>query len=671
MAASASQAQQISLFEEKPFEREAFALQLAEKASTDKEAARVWALANNKPMRVDDGRQVMELMAVRNGKPVYYITHNSNAAISSAANKVRTTAPYNLDGAGINVGVWDAGAVRTSHQEFDSGRAVVKDGYTTTHYHATHVAGTIGAKGVQTNAKGMAPSASIHSYYWNSDISEMTTAAATAPGQTGNKIYLSNHSYGQGVGWTQGTFYDNRDEFGQYNSEARTVDQVLYNAQYYLPFWSSGNDRTDGTSSSSPVGDGYYKGGYDIISHEAIGKNVMTVGAVNDAVSGGNRYPSAGTYTSFTSWGPADDGRIKPDIVANGYQLYSTDDDDDSDYTTLSGTSMSSPSACGSAALLVEYYKELFSGGAMRASTLKGLIIHTATDLGRAGPDYQYGWGLMNTLAAAQLLEDYASGSLNRLREDSLSSTANPSDSFVVSASGEPFRVTLCWTDPPGTAQSGDDIRTPALVNDLDLTITGPGGTRYPYTLSYASPAATATTGDNDVDNVEQIYVASPTPGIYTITINYEGSSLSGGTQRYSLFIDGVSSDSDGDQMPDYWEQQYFSSTTGAVATADSDGDGTDNLTEYIAGTLPNNPNSVFKVTSYSANHTGGTPFVVNWTTEEGRVYSVSYTYNLKYVDFAPFPDATDLPSSQNSYTDTVSHAVSPIFYRVDVKIGE
>jgi hypothetical protein len=331
---------------------------------------------------------------------------------------------------------------------------------------------------------------------------------------------------------------------------------------------------------------------------------------------------------------------------------------------------MSSPSACGSAALLVEYYKELFPpNGAMRASTLKGLIIHTADDRGRPGPDYQYGWGLMNTKAAADLLKEYAEGATTKLHEATVT-PAQKTDTYSFQWNGvDPIRVTLCWTDPAGSEDSGDDDRTPDLVNDLDLKVTGPGGLYYPYKLAYANPTANATANsENNVDNVEQVYIASPSAGIYTITVDYDGA-LSGGNQWYSLLVSGDSKDSDADSIPDSWESLYFSSPTGAVATADSDGDGSDNLTEYIAGTIPTDAASVFKVTSHSASPAGGTPFILNWSTVPGRLYSVSHTYNLQYVDFVEFPDAIDLPHTQNSYTDTVNHAESLQLYRIDVKL--
>lgn len=670
LLAVSANAQKYSQFDEHPSERSALVARLAKQAADDRKEAREWAKANGKKERFEANGVLYELAAVRNGKPLYYKTLNSSAAISTAANKVRGTSPYSVSGSGVKVGVWDGGSVFTSHQEV-VGRVTVKDGTPSSHYHATHVGGTIIASGVVSSAKGMASSATIDSYDWFSDRSEMAGAAATAPGQP-QGLYLSNHSYGYAAGWEKpgSTWEFNGFEvFGQYHSYSVETDQFVYNSQYYLPFWSAGNDRGD-SGSGSPAGDGAYKLGYDTISHNAIAKNVMTVGAVNDAVAGTARSTVNATMASFSSWGPADDGRIKPDIVANGVGLYSCYNGHAADYSSMSGTSMSSPNACGSAALLIDYYDNRFPGQAMRASTLKGLIIHTADNLGRPGPDYQYGWGLMNTLAAAELIKNYAEGNAMRMTEATLANN-NKSDSYTVFSDGSaPLRVTLCWTDPAGPQQSASDSRTPVLVNDLDLKITGPSGTIYPYKLDVENPSANATTGENHIDNVEQVYIATPVAGSYTITVDTDEVTLSGNTQWYSLLTSGISADTDGDGLSDGWESMYFASPTGAVAAADSDGDGASNWEEYVAGTNPTNSASVFKISTHQAS-AGGAPFIIKWTTVPGRLYSVGWTYNLVYVPFENNILASNLAHTINSYTDTVQRAQQQIFYRVEVKPGQ
>lgn len=333
---------------------------------------------------------------------------------------------------------------------------------------------------------------------------------------------------------------------------------------------------------------------------------------------------------------------------------------------------MSSPNACGSAALLVDYYDDLFPGEAMRASTLKGLIIHTADDLGNPGPDYSYGWGLMNTLAAAQLLQDYSTNPI-RLTEESVK-VAQQSDTYVFFCDGsKPVRATLCWTDPKSLSTTANDSRTSRLVNDLDLKIVGPGGTYWPYKLDYNNPTANATASlENNIDNVEQVYIAAPEAGQYTVTVDYDGP-LTDNIQLYSLLISGsVSGDSDEDGMPNDWEIQYFGGYTNAVAEVDADGDGLDNLSEYISGYDPTDSNSVFKVTGYEAPPAGSSaPFILTWNPVAGRFYTVGYNDNLLTSDFAEIPDAIDLPYTQNSYTDTVDRIGSMHFYRVEVRLDQ
>jgi len=180
-------AQKLSRFEAHPEERRVLAARLSERASADRQGARIWAKANGKPMRFERDGVLYELKAIWEGKPLYYKTYNVNAAISTAADQVRDAIPYNLDGDGVTVGVWDGGEVLTSHQEF-GGRVTDKNS-TQPNFHATHVGGTIGASGVDAGAKGMAPAVLIDSYDWNLDLEEMTAAAASAPGQT-DMIYL-------------------------------------------------------------------------------------------------------------------------------------------------------------------------------------------------------------------------------------------------------------------------------------------------------------------------------------------------------------------------------------------------------------------------------------------------------------------------------------------------
>jgi autotransporter-associated beta strand protein len=541
--------------------------------------ARAKGKAMGLPLRREKpGGGVQELIDFEGEKPVYLETKNANAAISTAANLVRTS-PYMLDGSGLTVGVWDAAGGRPTHQEFATDSRLTNMNGTAMNYHSMHVAGTIAALGVDALSRGMANNARINSYDWNSDISEMGTAGATAAGQTATKLYLSNHSYGTADGWDGNTWtgtgtdqnaYDS--DFGQYSSGASSMDSTAYNTPYFLSFWAAGNDRSNNPSTNSqvviggvtvsynpaihPQGDGIYRGGYETISYRSTAKNILTIGAVNDAVTSSVRDLAKATIASLSSTGPTDDGRIKPDLVANGVGLKSTYETSDTAYGTISGTSMATPNACGSATLLVDQYNRLF-GSAMRSSTLKALLIHTADDIGNPGPDYFFGWGLMNVKKAADIIANHsANPALQQIAEGRLTTTTT-SQTYAFNWDGiSPLRATVAWTDPAGTAISSHDSRTARLVNNLNLKLIAPNGTEYsPYVMPFvgtwtvASMSQNATTGINNTDNVEQVYVANPAQsGSWQAVVSYTGG-LTNSQQDYGLVLSGLQQQAD-EQAP-------------------------------------------------------------------------------------------------------------------------
>ena len=523
-----------------------------------------------------------------NGEPLYFVTYNANAAISTGANLLQA-APYSLDGAGLILGVWDGGIARYTHQEL-AGRVSVKDGAGFSD-HATHVVGTMIASGLVPAAKGMATAASVYSYDWNNDKSEMISMGA-ALSSDATKVFISNHSYGYLRGWnytgndrpakqpprlwewrgtgTNATLYN--AYFGLYSESARDSDAIACSAPYYLMFRAAGNDRGDNPKEGQavfvpgysnvvsysqalhPPGDGVYRGGFDTIANDALAKNVVTIGSVSAAVADGVRDVSQASISSFSCWGPTDDGRIKPDLVADGEKVYSAQFGTDISYRAIDGTSMATPNASGTAALVMKEYMNLF-GGAMRSSTLKGLLIHTADDLGNPGPDYKYGWGLVNGKAAVDLVRDHKNKpDKARISEKQLTTSSTSLTQDFYSDGVSPIRVTLCWTDPAGAAVTTSDLRSPRLRNDLDLKVTGPGGSQHlPYVMPFvgtwtqASMNSPAVTGINKTDNVEQVYIAvPPAPGAYRATVTFRGT-LANNQQSYSLL---VSSDSASTQPP-------------------------------------------------------------------------------------------------------------------------
>ncbi|MEE9367928.1 MAG: M12 family metallo-peptidase [Pontiella sp.] len=126
--------------------------------------------------------------------------------------------------------------------------------------------------------------------------------------------------------------------------------------------------------------------------------------------------------------------------------------------------------------------------------------------------------------------------------------------------------------------------------------------------------------------------------------------------------------DQDGDGMADEWEDEFLGGTN-ALATADLDDDGMNNISEYIAGTLPNNAASIFEVTSHSAPVSNSAPFIVTWNAVAGRVYDVKWTENLIFNSFTNISGY--LPYPANSYTDLVERTSLQNLYRVDVKLDQ
>jgi hypothetical protein len=521
------------------------------------------ALARNLPIRVEkpDGT-TFELQRFENGIPKYYITDNLNAAKTISTNKVWSGGGYGLSltGNGVLLGEWDGGKVLTTHQEF-GGR--VTSNQNAPNFHSTHVAGTMVGSGVNSSAKGMAPQASLIEYDFTNDESEMATEAAGG-------LKVSNHSYGLITGWRFDYYGDGKwtwfgdtaisevedYSFGFYDAQAESWDNIAFNAPYYLICKSAGNDRNEGpsgavthwffkngvkTSSTKARNRDGAPSGFDCVAAAGVAKNILTVGAIDD-MSGGYVNPGGVIMSSFSCFGPTDDGRIKPDIVANGVSLFSALETANNAYGTLSGTSMATPNASGSIGLLLEHQNNLHGATPLRASTLKAIVINTADEAGlNNGPDYAYGWGVMNTLKAVQLMTaDTADGAGSHVREMVLNQ--GNTIEFDISMDGtQPLKATICWTDPAGTPVSAAlDPPNLMLENDLDLRIIKKKDLTqyYPWVLNPASPTTAATTGDNFRDNVEQVYIQSPERAEYTVRVTHKGT-LNGFSQNVSFAISG------------------------------------------------------------------------------------------------------------------------------------
>ncbi len=522
--------------------------------------ATVWAERNQWPVRqVTDANEVVELQRITDRGPQYYTTMNSDAARSVSTWSVLNDPKFSgLDGSGMVLGLWDAGAVRRDHQEFQN-RVRQMDAASELSSHATQVCGSLGAFGMVASARGMAPGSQVNAYDWNSDVAEMFEAAASG-------LLLSNHSYGLIAGWVWNLRDDNRwvwfgdplldaredAHFGYYSSQAAQWDALAEEAPYYLIVKAAGNERDDRGPSpgeqhwvwnrqtySWQLSSDLRKpdGEYDCLAGTAVCKNVLVVGSTYDMTE-----PYTGPNTvriaSNSSWGPTDDGRIKPDIVANGVGLYTPSSQHPSAYTHYSGTSAATPVVTGSLGLVQQAAIERW-GDPLRASTLRALVIHTAREAGEApGPDYRFGWGVMNTRACIEEIRHPLASS--RIREEVMMQDDVFQWSGRVTA-GDSVKVTLAWTDPAGVPPSFRvDNPAPLLVHDLDLSLELSDGneTILPWTLDPMDPAAPAVRGKNRLDNVEGIAWIPAYDGKVTLRVDAPYGILS--SQTFSLIMSGI-----------------------------------------------------------------------------------------------------------------------------------
>ena len=349
---------------------------------------------------------------------------------------------------------------------------------------------------------------------------------------------------------------------GQYNSNAQEVDQFLWGHPDMIILFSAGNSGVDANAN------GYVD--QDSIGSPGTAKNCITSGASdNERTTGGynpggpcwtwygcwgSDYPTNPTrddyisdtrqeLAAFSSRGPTDDGRIKPDLVAPGTNILSTRSQYASEtgwgtypnnyYMYMGGTSMSNPLIAGAATLVREYYVEK-KGHTPTAALVKATLINSATDItgygnssqeaGQPIPNNHEGWGLVNVGAATSATCPFHDG-------DTVTTGSNQTYSYPVYSSAQPFKVTLVWTDYPGNPSSAQ-----ALVNNLNLVVTSPGGTTYRgnvFSGGWSAPGGTA----DSVNNVESVYVQNPAVGTWTVRV--EGANVPQGPQPFALVARG------------------------------------------------------------------------------------------------------------------------------------
>lgn len=531
----------------------------------------------------------------------------STAAKAIGSNILWST--YNARGdAEIGVAVFEVGGgPRRDHDLFAEGTGA---GILTPRHaglavleHATGVVGILAANsGRGDGTGGTARNHTIYLYRRNgADARGFFTEyfRERVPGAPQWKI--SNHSYGSTslAGWrldpgmtpgskvwiwygTPGTIETHGmtagdSKFGWYSPAARDLDTFIARHPDQIAVFSAGNHMGEGPT---PGGPGIYvrkdingvdrtfplsgpmppmnggAGGFDCMEGIKTAKNVIMVGSVTPASN-----TQKWVRTKFSSTGPTDDGRVKPDLMA--YGGYGLDVVKPVGSALDSGTSYAAPAVAGVLAQLAQIWKRT-DATPMSAAMARVLLCHTAKDLGEVGPDYRYGWGLVDGGAAGALLTKRAADGKFALQERSLKNGA--SDTIYIKAPARAkVKVTIAWTDPGGVppALVGDhDVpplndRTPMLRNDLDLTllkITGAGdmgvaGTTRSWKLNPDSPATKAVQEGNIVDNIEQVTLTAPTytatvKGVYMIIVKHkgtlrtvDGSISQNAVQQYSIAI--------------------------------------------------------------------------------------------------------------------------------------
>ena len=424
------------------------------------------------------------------------IVGQSNHRMNYISNPTTNAIPYN--GAGVWIAIGDDGALGP-HIDY-TGRMDQTSVGASSGSHGDHVSGIMmGAGNVDPDGRGMAWGADIKVYdVW--DAVNSTPTSYINPG-----VIVTSTSYGNGCN-------------AGYTSFAQTADQQVRTMPNLMHVFSAGNSGTSNCGYGAGAGWGNITGGIKA------GKNVLAVGNVTeiDFIAGSS------------SRGPASDGRIKPDICANGTQVYSCFPNNQ--YVANTGTSMAAPGVSGAYGALVQAYKELNNGVTPTSSLLKGTMLNTADDLGNVGPDFKYGWGRLNARKVVEVFEN------NTYMLDSLGQGGANSHNIVIPSGVSQVKIMVYWNDYEGATTS-----TLALVNNLDMTaVTNPSSNVYfPYILD-SSPNATslntpATNGVDNLNNMEQVVVNNPVAGNYVV--NVTGTVVPQGPQKYYVIYEFITSD--------------------------------------------------------------------------------------------------------------------------------
>lgn len=405
----------------------------------------------------------------------------------------------NYTGEGIGVLVRDDGIVGP-HIDFQ-GRLDNSFATNTGQSHGDGVAGIMaGAGNLDPQKRGMAPGADVHVVNYVSNHQDAATTTLISNGT----VVITNSSYSDGCN-------------GGYTGNTVNVDQQMITYPNLLHVFSAGN------SNGQNCGYGAGNQWGNITGGHKQGKNVIaTANVFYD-----------GSLVNSSSRGPAYDGRIKPDIAANGQNQLSTNENNT--YQSFGGTSGAAPGIAGISAQLYQVYQEANNNLLPENALIKATLLNTANDVGNVGPDFKFGWGIVNALRAARLIED------GRYQAGLVANGITNNLSINVPAGTKEVRFMLYWNDVPATASAST-----ALVNDLDLVVTDPSsGTHLPWVLDPTPNAANldapATNGADHLNNMEQVLLTNPQAGTYNLAIT--GFNVPMGPQKYYVVYEFIMND--------------------------------------------------------------------------------------------------------------------------------
>ncbi|MCH8332162.1 MAG: S8 family serine peptidase, partial [Bacteroidetes bacterium] len=374
------------------------------------------------------------------------------------SNAINTDNPLGLkfDGSGVTVGIADDGAIGP-HIDFTGRLTNVVGSFGGSHGDMT---GGIcaGAGNLNPRMKGMATGADLRMYtiFQYPQINNAVTYL------NNDGVVITSTSYSQGFG-------------GTYTTDSEDIDEQIYDNPVLIHIFSAGNSGNSDHGYGAGPGWGNITGGYKA------SKNVVACGNLDNKDD----------LENSSSKGPADDGRIKPDLCANGYQQISTDPGNT--YAAGGGTSAASPGVAGCFVQLYHAFKDLNAGVNPESGLIKACFLNTAEDLGNPGPDFKHGWGRVNAYKAYKILDN------GTYLEATISQNDNNSHSITVPSGTMQLRAMVYWTDVEGSA-----IASKALVNDINMVVVTPANDSIEPWVLNPTPNATilnldATRGTDDL----------------------------------------------------------------------------------------------------------------------------------------------------------------------------